>query len=132
MTVLEEGLRTYIEAQVASAGKGFPGDVPIDEAAPAWAYQTIDDEQLLAHDGGTGFYTARVQLDFHAKESGGLSDYANAKEIAALARAKLDGFKGDWSGVKVKYCKTTLSDDWAEINKLPVSRLDVLINYKLS
>lgn len=132
MTVLEEGLKAYIETQVTTAGKGFPGDVPIDETVPAWAYSVIDDEQLLAHDGGTGFYSARVQLDFHAKEAGGKSDYQNAKEIAALARTKLDGFKGDWSGVKVKYCKTTLNDEWADINKLPVQRFDVTINYKLS
>lgn len=132
MSVIEEGLKAYIEAQVPTAGNGFPTEIPVDETVPAWSYGLVDEEQVLAHSGGVGFYKARFQLEFHAKEAGGKSDYENAKTIAGLARAALDGFKGDWSGVKVKFCKTTISDDWAEIQKLPVQRFDVMINYKLS
>lgn len=132
MTVLKEGLVTYVEAQVPAAGKGYPYEVPQDANFPAWSYKVIDDDQLLHHQGGTGFYRARVQLDFIAHETADKSDYQVVNEIAASVRAVLDGFKGDWSGVKVKYCKTTVNDDWADIHKLPVQRFDVLINYKLS
>jgi hypothetical protein len=132
MTVLEEGLKTYVEAQVTAAGKGYPIEIPEDAAFPAWSYQTIEDDQLLHHQGGTGFYRARIQLDFMAKETVSQSDYAVIKGIAASVRAALDGFKGSWSGVQIKYCKTTLSDDWADIHKLPVQRFDVTINYKLA
>lgn len=132
MSVLEEGLKAFVEAQVAAAGKGYPIEVPEDADFPAWSYQTVTDEQLLHHGGGTGFYKARVQIDLFAKATALLSDYANVKGIAASIRAALDGFKGDWSGVKIKFCRTTLSDDWADVHTLPVLRFDVLINYKLS
>lgn len=132
MTVLEEGVKAYIEAQVTAAGRGYPLEVPEDADFPAWSYQTVDDDQLLHHQGGTGFYRARMQLDFMAKEIASQSDYAIIKGIAASVRAALDGYKGSMSGVYVKYCKTTLSDDWADIHKLPVQRFDVLINYKLA
>jgi hypothetical protein len=133
MTVLEEGVKAYIEAQVTAAGNGYPYEVPEDADFPAWSYQTINDEQMLAHDRATGFYQARMQLTFMAKETASQSDYAIIKGIAATARAALDGYKGTMgSAVYVKYCKTTLSDDWADIHKLPVQRFDVDINYKLT
>ena len=133
MTVLEEGIKAYIEAQVASAGKGFPIEVPVDEAFPAWAYETISDEQELAHSGGMGFYKARMMLTFMDDESAVASDYALVKGIAAAVRAKLDGYKGTMgSTVYVKYCKSTLSDEWADTHKLPVQRFDVIIHYKLT
>lgn len=131
MATIEKGVKAYIEEQVIAAGKGFPIEVPVDEAIPAWSYKSVDDDQLLSHGGGTGFCKARIQLEFHAKEAAGKSDYENAKIIAGLVRNKLDGFKGDMHGVQVEYCKTTLSDDWADIHKLPVVRFDVMINYKL-
>ena len=131
MTTLAEGLKAYLEAQVPAAGNGYPYEVPQDADYPAWSYQVIDDDQLLSHSGGTGFVTARLQLDFMAKETVSESDYAIIKGIAATARTKLDGFKGDMNGVQVEYCKTTQSDDWADIHKLPVQRFDVTINYKL-
>lgn len=133
MTVLEEGVKAYIEAQVTSAGKGFPIEVPVDEVFPAWAYETISDEQELAHSGGTGFYKARMMLTFMDDESAVSSDYALVKAIAASVRAKLDGYKGTMgSTVYVKYCKTTLSDEWADTHKLPVQRFDVIIHYRLT
>lgn len=132
MSVLEEGIKAYIEAQVTAAGYGYPIEVPVDASFPAWSFQTIEDEQLLRHGGGTGFYEARVQLTFMAKETASYSDYAIIKSIAATARAALDGYKGDMGSVHVKYCKTSLSDDWAEVHKLPVQRFDVQINYRLT
>jgi hypothetical protein len=130
MTTLQEGIKAYIEAQVTAAGHGFPIEIPVDEDIPAWSYKVVDDEQLLSHSGGTGFYKARLQLEFHADEAGGKSDYENAQIIAAAARTALDGYKGSMSGLQVAYCKTTYTDDWADIQKLPLARFDVLINYK--
>ncbi len=132
MSVLEEGLMAYLEAQVPAAGKGYPIEVPQDAEKPAWSYQVIDEDQLLSHQGATGFFRTRIQMDVVVPETNLNSDYDNAKAIAADLRTALDGFKGDWSGVKIKYCKTTLSDDWAEIHKLPVQRFDVQINYRLN
>ena len=121
---IEASLLAKIEADVPAAGKGYPLDVPQD-AAPAWAYQTIDDEGLLAHNGPLNFYKARVQITLIAV------DYATAKSLSAAVRVALDGFKGNMHGTQVEYCKTTISDDWADLHKLPVARLDVMINYKL-
>ena len=132
MTVLEDALVAYIEAQVTAAGNGYPHEVPEDADFPAWSYKTIDDDQLLSHAGGTGFYTARMQLEFMAEESASESDYAIIKGIASTARSVLDGYKGSWGTVQVKFCKTRLSDEWADLHKLPVQRFDVDINYKLT
>lgn len=132
MTVLEEGLKAFIEAQVTAAGKGYPIEVPQNAAFPAWSYRLVNEDQLLHHQGGTGFYQARVQLDFMARETASQTDYARLKEITASVRAALDGFKGSWSGVQIKFCKVTLIDDWADVHELPVQRFDVRINYKLS
>ena len=133
MTVLEDALKSYVETQVTAAGKGYPIEVPEDADFPAFAYETVSDEQELSHGGGIGFYKARVQLSFMDDESATKSDYALVKEIAAAVRAALDGYKGTLSGtVKAKYVRCTLSDEWADIHKLPVQRFDVIIHYKLS
>ena len=130
MTTIQEGLRTYLEAQVPSAGKGYPMNVPQDAAYPAWSYQVIDDDQLLSHSGGTGFFKARIQIDVMAQETASLSAYGNAAGIASLMRTALDGFKGTMSGVQVEFCKIMLSDGWAELHNLPTRNFDVMINYK--
>lgn len=130
MTTVQEGIVGYIEVQVPEAGKGYPIQVPQDAAYPAWSYQLIDDDQLLSHGGGTGFNKARIQIDLLAKEANGLSAYGSAFAIARLIRAKLDGFKGMMNGVQVEYCKTMLSDGWAELHNLPTVSFDVMINYK--
>lgn len=129
MPTIEEGLLSYIETAVTAAGKGYPIEVPSDAAFPAWAYQTISDNEMLSHAGRSGFATARIQLDFMAKETASKSDYAIIKEIAVSARNALDGFKGSLGGVTVDYCKVELTDDWADVHKLPVQRFDVILNY---
>lgn len=132
MTTMLEALKAYIEAQVSSAGKGYPLEVPEGAELPAWAYNLIDDEQVLAHSGGSGFIKARVQLDFMAEGTTSQSDYAIVKSIAAAVRTKLDGYRGTMGGVQIDFCHVTLSDDWADIHKLPVQRFDVMINYRVS
>lgn len=129
MATIEEGLKTFIEAQVTAAGKGYPIEVPLDAVFPAWAYTVVSDDELLSHGGRTGFATARIQCDFLAKETGASTDYAIIKSIATAVRNKLDAFQGSMGGVTVDYCKTELSDDWADLHKLPVQRFDVMLKY---
>lgn len=129
MPTIEVGLKAYIEAQVASAGNGYPREVPVDADFPAWSYFCVSDDELLAHDGPTGFASARIQCDFIAKDTGSASAYAVTKTIATAVRNALDGFQGSMGGVTVDYCKTELTDDWAEIHQLPVQRFDVILRY---
>lgn len=130
MTTIQEGLVSYIEAQVPTAGKAYPQEIPQDADYPAWAYEVIDSEQVLGHGGGTGFYKARIQIDLVVEASELVGAYAAAAGLAALLRAALDGYKGSMGGVQVEYCKTTQSDDWAELHNLPTASFDVMINYK--
>lgn len=130
MTAIQVALKAFIEAQVPNAGNGYPYEVPGDADFPAWSYTVIDDDQLLAHGGPTGFRKARIQLDVMAKEDGATSDYLNSLGIAQDLIAALDGYRGAMSGVNVDYCHATKSDDWADVHQLPVQRLDVLINYR--
>lgn len=127
---IEEALKAFIEANVPSAGPGYPLQAPGDAALPAWSYQTVDDPQQIAHDGATGFHMARVQVEFMATAGGGRTDYANAKLIQAAATAALDGYRGAMSDRQVDYCHVLPSDDWADIHQLPAVRLDIRINYR--
>ncbi len=130
MTTLEQAFKAFLEAQVPTAGKSYPIEIPQDAAMPAWSYTVIDDEQVLSHKGGTGFYKARIQIDLMAAEGGGKSDYENAKNLANAMLAALDGYQGPMSDRQVDYCHATKSDDWADIHQLPIQRLDVRINYR--
>jgi hypothetical protein len=129
MTTLVEGLLVHLESQVPAIGHGYPIEVPQDAAYPAWSFQVVDDDQVLSHSGGTGYSKARVQVDIMAQETSDLSGYGVAQGLARSVRSALDGFKGTMGGVQVEYCKTTLSDDWADIHKLPVASIDVMIHY---
>jgi hypothetical protein len=129
MTTIVEGLKAYLEAQVTAIGKGYPVEVPQDAAYPAWSFQVVDDDQVLSHSGGPGYSQARVQVDIMAKETSELSGYGVAQGLARSVRSALDGFKGAMGGVQVEYCKTTLSDDWADIHNLPVASVDVMVHY---
>lgn len=130
MTTIQEGLVAYLEAQVPTAGKGYPQEIPQDAGYPAWAYELIDDEQIIGHGGGTGLHKARIQIDLVVQATESSGAYANAAGLAQLIRGELDGFKGSMGGVQVEYCKTTQSDDWAELHDLPTASFDVMINYK--
>jgi hypothetical protein len=128
---IQEGLIAYLEAQISTAGKSYPIQVPQDGPYPAWAYQVIDDDQMLSHGGGTNYCKARIQIDLMAKETVNLSAYAVAQGLAGLMRKKLDGYKGLMGTVQVEYCKTSLSDDWADLHQLPIASFDVTIHYIL-
>lgn len=132
MTAVQAGLKAYLETQVPAAGEGYPVQVPQDASYPAWSYEVVDDDELLSHAGGTGFFKARIQIRVTAQETASVSAYGNASSIASQMRSKLNGYKGNMHGVQVEFCKAMSSDDFAEQKQLPTISLDVLINYKLS
>lgn len=129
MATIQEGLVAYLEAQVPSAGKGYPLEVPQDASYPAWSYQVIDDEQVISHGGAIRYHKARIQIDIIVQGSASVGAYAKASELAGLMRTALDGYKGNMGAVPVRYCKTMQSDDWAELHNLPAERLDVIVHY---
>lgn len=124
MATIEEGLLAYIEANIPSAGKGYPLDVPQDAAYPAFAYQVISETKIMAHDGPLKLRKTRIQITFIA------ATYAAAKSASNELAARLDGFKGWMLDRSVQYCETETSDDWADIHQLPVAKLDVKLNYQ--
>ncbi len=129
--MIETDLLSFIQANVTAAGNGYPIEVPQDAALPSWAYQLIDDQQILAHNGGTDFHEANIQITMIAPETSVLSAYLNAKNIAQSMRNALDGYKGAWSSTRVDYCKTIQSDEWADLHKLPAIKFDITIHYIL-
>jgi hypothetical protein len=126
---IAEGLKAYLEAQVPTAGHGFPLQVPQD--ATGWSYFVVTDEQMLSHGGGTGFVTARIQIDLTAVATPTASAYKVALGLRELMRGKLDGYRGVMGSVQVDYCKTEISDEWAPAQETPSTRFDVMINYRL-
>lgn len=132
MSTIQEGLVTYLEAQVPTAGKAYPLEVPQDASYPAWSYQVIDDEQVLSHGGAIAYHKARIQIDIIVQGTASVGAYAKASGLAGLMRTALDGYKGNMGTVPVKFCKTMQSDDWAELHNLPAEKIDVLIHYKES
>jgi hypothetical protein len=123
------GLKTFIETNVASAGTGYPQEVP--QGLTGWAYNVIDDIQDIGHSGALNFFKARIQIDLQYTATANKSAYKVTHEIADAMRAALDGYKGTMSSAQVKFCKTETTDDWAEIAETPSIRFDILINYKL-
>lgn len=123
MASIEEGLVAFVEANVASAGQGFPVQVPQDCVYPAWSYQVMSDEESLAHDGALGWYKLSVTLIFISRT------YALSKAAANALRAALGGYHGLMGSRSVQFCKCRVSDGWADVHNLPAAVLDVEVNY---
>jgi hypothetical protein len=130
MSSVEEGLMTYLTTLVPTAGKGYPLQIPQD-VSTGWAYTVVSDNQMIGHGGGLNFYKARIQLDLKAVSTETASAYKVALGLRQLLRAALDGYKGAMGGVDVQFCKTEISDEWADAQESPYTRFDILINYKL-
>lgn len=129
MSSISEAIKIYLETQVPTAGESYPLEVPQD--ATGWSYFVVTDEQVLAHDRPTNFYKARVQIDLIAAPTMAQSAYFVALGLRKQMRDKLDGYKGAMGTVQVEYCKTEISDEWADVRESPSTRFDILINYKL-
>jgi hypothetical protein len=124
MATIEEGIVAFVEASVASAGKGYPVQVPQKASYPAWAYEVTGDVESLTHSGRTGWHEARVSLLFLA------ASYSTVKGIANALRAAFDGYVGAMGTKTVQYCHVVnVADTWADMHDMPAARLDLVINY---
>lgn len=123
------GLVSFMASNVAGAGNAYPFEVP--QGVSGWSYAVVDDIQELGHGGALNFYRARIQVDLQYAESGSTSAYKATHAIADAMRTALDGYKGAMGSAAVKYCKTEITDDWAETSETPTVRFDILIHYKL-
>ena len=129
MTDILQGLVAYIEANVTAAGKGYPLEVPQDANYPAWSYELVDDERLIAHDGKTSYSKARIQIDVMDDADATHSGYYNTRTATLALRNALDGFSGNLGGVTVEFCKTSVSDGLADAHNLPYESFDAMIQY---
>jgi hypothetical protein len=124
MATIEEGLISFIESNVASAGKGYPLLVPQDAAYPAWSYEVTTEEQTLTHSGPAGWYEVRVTVLFIG------TTYALARAAADALRSALDGYVGAMGTRTVQYCHVSnQSASWADLHDMPAARLDLILNY---
>ena len=130
MASIQEAFVAYTEAQLPTVGKGYPNLVPAD-ATPAWSYRLMDDEEQMAHSGGTGFYFARIEVQVFADKSLTDGAYKKAQAQADAIRALWHGYKGAIGAVNVHYCRVSKSDNYGELRELPAERLEVFINYRL-
>lgn len=126
---LLDGLVAWMASNVASAGNAYPQEVP--QGVSGWSYSVVSDTQEIGHGGALNFYKARIQVDLQYQESASASAARNTHTIADAMRAALDGYKGAMGSASVKYCKTEITDDWAQTAESPSIRFDIVINYKL-
>lgn len=127
--VLLSGLVTYIASNVASAGNAYPQEVP--QGVTGWSYSVVSDIQELSHAGAMNFYKARIQADLQYEATVSKSAAMVTHEVADAMRAALDGYKGAMGSASVKYCRTEITDDFAEASESPSIRFDIVIHYKL-
>lgn len=123
MATIEEGLVSFIEANVASAGKGYPLVVPQDAAYPAWSYM-ISETQDLTMDGATGWFVARVSIQFIH------TSYSLARGSADALRAALDGYRGTMGTRSVQYCHVSeIASSWSDAHDMPGVNMSLVIDY---
>lgn len=129
MSSIQEGIVTYLEAQVPTAGNAYPHQVP--QGVTGWAYSVVSDAQEIGHGGALNFYKARIQIDLMYAATATKSAYKVTQEISAAMRTALDGYKGAMGSATVEFCKTEITDEWADNSESPSTRFDIVINYKL-
>jgi hypothetical protein len=90
--VIEEALYLHLstEASVAllASTRGYPLTIPQDVSLPAWAYQRIAGDRVLAHDGVVRYARALIQITAQGPT------YNEAKDLMNAIRQALDGFTG--------------------------------------
>jgi hypothetical protein len=76
----------------------YPRKLPQGPTLPALVYQRIDTRRLHDLDGPDGLPRPRMQVTCWA------ADVANATELAAAVRERLDGYRGAWGDVTIGSC----------------------------
>lgn len=127
MATIEEALYsdlTTAAGVVAIAGtRGYPELIPEISALPAWAYQTITSNREPVHSGSSGLTEQTIQITCQAVT------YASAKALAAAIRARLHGFKGTLSGLKVHRITVDNDQDGLADEDGATVRVDVSVFY---
>lgn len=114
----------YLSAQTGD--RVYPMSIPNDASLPAVAYQRISGRRLVTHGGPAGLAEARIQITIVG------ADYEEAKELAGLIRAYLEGYRGMMGGICDVYNCTTESeiDGYGEQTEAVTVRLDLFFLYR--
>jgi hypothetical protein len=127
VATIEEAIYTELTtaaAVIAIAGtRGYPELIPETAAMPAWAYQTISANREPIHSGSSDLTEQVIQITCQA------ASYASAKALAGAIRARLHGFKGTLSGVKVHRIVVDNDQDGLADEDGATVRLDVSVFY---
>ncbi len=127
MATIEEAIYTELTtaaAVIAIAGtRGYPELIPETAAMPAWAYQTISANREPIQSGSSDLTEQVIQITCQA------ASYASAKALAGAIRARLHGFKGTLSGVKVHRIVVDNDQDGLADEDGATVRLDVAVFY---
>lgn len=125
MATIEEAIYTELTtaaAVIAIAGtRGYPELIPEVSAMPAWAYQTISANRETVHSGSSGFVDKVIQITCQAVS------YASAKALAGAIRARLHGYRGTLSGVKIHRIVVDNDQDGLADEDGATVRLDVAV-----
>lgn len=126
---LEEGLRTYTLAGSAVAAlvgtRMYPRMLPQTPTLPALVFQRVDTRRLHDLAGPDGLPRPRMQITCWATLPLG------AANLAAVVRARLDGYRGAMGTVAVESCLLVGERDVtdAEAGRCGVA-LDFMIQYQ--
>jgi len=127
MATLEEAiytdLTTFAAVTAIASTRGYPELIPETAAMPAWAYQTISANREPIHSGSSDLTEQVIQITCQA------ASYASAKALAGAIRARLHGFKGTLSGVKVHRIVVDNDQDGLADEDGATVRLDVSVFY---
>ena len=127
MATIEEAIYTDLTTAAAviaiASTRGYPELIPEVSAMPAWAYQTISANREPVHSGASGLTEQVIQITCQA------ASYASAKALAGAIRARLHGFKGTLSGVKVHRIVVDNDQDGLADEDGATVRLDVSVFY---
>ena len=100
MPLLEEGLINYLLAQASLTGlvdnRIYPLSKEQDDDLPAITYQSIETLRERVMEGTAGIVQTRMQIDSWGRT------LIEAKELAEKVRICLDGYSGDWSGIRIQ------------------------------
>jgi len=116
-------LTTFAAVTAIASTRGYPELIPETASMPAWAYQTISANREPVHSGSSGLTEQVIQITCQA------ASYASAKALAAAIRARLHGYKGTLSGVKVHRIVVDNDQDGLADEDGATVRLDVSVFY---
>ena len=101
MASLEDALQALVVGDSGISAvigtRCYPSVIPESASLPAIAYQRIDANRPLTHNGPSGLSKPRIQFDFVAKT------YKEGENLGALLRGLLNGYTGTVNGVEIEF-----------------------------